>query len=150
MIPNSPAHERILDIETDHPSLRVDEEALRLILENVLAGASREAYRVSVILTQRETVHELNRTYLSHDYPTDVLSFDLGEESEEVIEGEVYVDLDTAEERCAEFGSDFQTEAFRYAIHGLLHLTGYEDDTPERKQEMARLEDRYLNVGGNR
>jgi len=101
---------------------------------------------LSVVLADRATVHALNREWLGHDNPTDVVSFPLDEEAaaEGVIEGEVYVDLDTAAERAPEFGGAFEEEALRYVVHGLLHLVGHDDATDADRARMRALEDRYL------
>lgn len=118
---------------------------LEALIWNVLTGEGAEPVYIGVILTDHETVLDLNRTYLQHDYLTDVLSFDLSEsEDAHAIEGEVYVDLDTALERHEEFGVSFEEEVRRYVIHGVLHLLGYDDATPEEKAAMHALEDKYL------
>jgi probable rRNA maturation factor len=138
-----------IEIDLAHPSFRIDTEALEPLIWNVVAGEGAEAVYVGVILADHETVLDLNRTYLQHDYLTDVLSFDLSEtEDASVVEGEVYVDLDTAFERHEEFGVSFEEEVRRYVVHGLLHLLGYDDGTPEGKAAMHALEDKYLGVEG--
>ncbi len=135
-----------LTVATEHPSLGLDEAALARVLRAVLGGEGAHAGEITVVLASRETVHALNRDFLGHDYPTDVLSFSLGEGTTGPIEGEVYVDLDTAMERHAEFGTTFEREAARYAIHGLLHLTGYDDATDDERQAMHAREDHYLRL----
>lgn len=132
-------------IDLDHPDLRIDTEALESLIRRVLAGEGAEAVYVGVILADHETVLDLNRTYLQHDYLTDVLSFDLSESDDvRAVEGEVYVDLDTAFERHEEFGVSFEDEVRRYVVHGLLHLLGHDDATPDEKAAMHALEDKYL------
>lgn len=140
-----------LDIEVDHPSLTLDVPRLTRALLATLAGEGAALHSLSVVLTDHDTVLALNRDYLDHDYHTDVLAFDLsdseeGTESEvpREVDGEIYIDLDTAAERCDEFGESYEHEATRYAIHGLLHLIGYRDETPEGKAAMHELEARYL------
>lgn len=88
----------------------------------------------------------LNREYLDHDYHTDVLAFDLSGSEPDVVEGEVYVDLDTAQERHDEFDATFETEAYRYAVHGTLHLIGYDDADDADAATMRTLEDHYLDA----
>ncbi len=132
-------------IETDHPTLSVDEKAAREAVLRALHGEGAEPVSVGIVLTGHEAVLELNRAYLDHDYLTDVLSFNLSEDEDPLkIDGEVYVDLDTAAERHAEFGVPFEEEVLRYIVHGVLHLIGYTDDSPEEKAFMQELEDRYL------
>jgi len=135
-------------IVVDHPTRTLDHARLSRALDALLAGEGRTVEDVTVVLTDHATVRELNVAYLDHDYDTDVLSFWLGDGDADdpnvPLEGEVYVDLDTAAERCAEFGTDYEAEAIRYALHGVLHLCGYDDATPDEKAAMHRLEDRYL------
>jgi rRNA maturation RNase YbeY len=109
----------------------------------VLQAEGRACLALGIILTDHDTVLHLNRTYLEHDYLTDVLSFNLGA-AEGPVEGEVYIDLDTAAERHLEFGASFEEEVHRYTVHGLLHLLGYDDDTADARAAMKSLEDRYL------
>lgn len=133
-------------IEQAHADLHLDERMLRRLIEHVLAEEGFAVRYLGVILTDHATVLELNRTYLEHDYLTDVLSFSLSDEASpgRAVDGEVYVDLDTATERHDEFGASFEAEAARYVVHGLLHLLGYDDATPEERSAMQELEDRYL------
>jgi rRNA maturation RNase YbeY len=131
-------------IEHVHADLRLDEAALEDLVRAVVAVEGFEIQYLGIILADHETVLALNRDYLAHDYLTDVLSFSLDDTDEAVVDGEVYVDLDTAAERHTEFGTSFQEEARRYVVHGLLHLLGYDDATPAEKATMRALEDRYL------
>lgn len=142
---SSPAPPASIQIEQVHPERHLDEEPLRALLHTIAAEEDCLLGTVTVVLTDHETVLQLNRDYLDHDYLTDVLSFDLSDEPERVV-GEIYVDLDTAAERHAEFDTTFECEVHRYAAHGLLHLMGYDDDTPEEQALMRRLEDRYLSA----
>ncbi|MEM1270799.1 MAG: rRNA maturation RNase YbeY [Bacteroidota bacterium] len=129
-------------IDIDHAERALDEERVRAAVQRVLDGEEREAEFIGVVLTDHETVRDLNVRYLQHDYDTDVLSFPLSEAGP--IEGEIYVDLDTAAERAGEFSTTYEREALRYVIHGLLHLAGYDDSTAEGKAEMRALEETYL------
>lgn len=129
-----------------HPTLEVDEEALAGLVRRVVAGEGAALHYVGVVLADHATVLDLNRTYLQHDYHTDVLSFPLGDDPD-AVDGEVYVDVDTARERHDEFGVSFEDEVRRYVVHGVLHLLGYDDAAPEDKAAMHALEDRYLSAG---
>ena len=131
-------------IEHTHPTLRLDEAALRRLIACVLTAEARPLHYLGIILADHDTVLTLNRTYLAHDYLTDVLSFPLGDEDDETVDGEVYVDLDTAAERHEAYATSFEDEARRYVVHGLLHLIGYDDATDAERQAMRRLEDQYL------
>jgi rRNA maturation RNase YbeY len=58
----------------------------------------------------------------------------------------VYVDLDTAAERHEEFDTSFEREAYRYVIHGVLHLVGYDDATASGQDAMRQKENQYLDA----
>jgi rRNA maturation RNase YbeY len=135
----------------DHPTRHLSEDRLRACVEALLETEGATLVDLSIVLTDHDTVHRLNREYLSHDYPTDVLSFSLRTPKEDAdeaspipVDGEVYVDLDTAAERCAEFNATFEDEALRYVLHGVLHLVGYDDSTAAGREQMRAREDRYL------
>ena len=116
----------------------------------VCAGEGVGAGSVGIILGDHALVHELNREWLGHDYETDVVSFSLDEDAQArgVLDGEVYVDLDTAAERAPEFGVTLEHEALRYVAHGVLHLCGHDDATDVQRTAMRTLEDRYLAEAG--
>jgi rRNA maturation RNase YbeY len=134
-----------VSVDLEHESLDVDRESLRRLITGVLVGEGVVSAQVGIVLADREKVLELNRRFLNHDYPTDVLSFSYSADVDRgVIEGEVYVDLDTAAERCLEFGVSFANEVSRYAIHGVLHLVGHTDDTKAERRAMREREDSYL------
>ncbi|MEL7360967.1 MAG: rRNA maturation RNase YbeY [Bacteroidota bacterium] len=129
-----------------HAERTLDPDIVIAAVQRALDGEGFTARDMSIVLADHATVLDLNRAWLDHDYTTDVLSFNLDEEAlaEGFVEGEVYVDLDTAAERAPEFGTTFDAEALRYVVHGVLHLVGYDDATPDEKAAMHALEDRYL------
>ena len=122
----------------------MEEAPIRRLIERVCSGEDRTIADLSIVLADHATVRDLNRRYLSHDYETDVLSFPLGEDEGSGVDGELYIDLDTAQERHAEFDGSFEDEVARYVVHGLLHLMGYSDASPTERQLMRAREDRYL------
>lgn len=147
-----PEYPEPLSIEQDHPSRQLNAETLRRLIHHVVAAEGASLVHLSLVLTDHETVRHLNRSYLEHDYDTDVLSFSLREgptpstpsEDDDGVEGEVYVDLDTAAERHDEFDTSFEHEAYRYVVHGLLHLIGYDDAQPSGQATMREKETQYL------
>jgi probable rRNA maturation factor len=132
-----------VDVTIEHATRSVDPEQMVALVERVVHGENKTLRHVSIVCGDHDLVRHLNREYLDHDYNTDVLSFSLTE-TPDVVDGEVYIDLDTAAERHEEFGESFEREAARYVVHGVLHLCGYDDATPEDKQHMHDLEDEYL------
>ncbi|MFB6098409.1 MAG: rRNA maturation RNase YbeY [Salinibacter sp.] len=155
----STAYPDSLSVEQAHSSLELEETPLRRTIRRVLSAEGATLVHLSVVLADHETVRRLNRSYLDHDYNTDVLSFSLRSQTETApspveepsanemtVEGEVYVDLDTAAERHEEFDTTFERETYRYVIHGVLHLVGYDDATEAGQETMRRKEDQYLDA----
>ena len=97
---------------------------------------------IHYIFCSEEKELEVNRTFLQHDYYTDVITFDYS--TEDVINGDIFISLDTVRSNAEEVGADFKEELMRIIIHGVLHLTGQADKTPETKAEMTRKENLAL------
>ncbi|MEM1041182.1 MAG: rRNA maturation RNase YbeY [Bacteroidota bacterium] len=138
--------ETSVDITQAHASRHLDAGALEALVRRTAQAEGFVVRSLGIVLADRATVHRLNREFLDHDYPTDVLSFSLDEDAaaEGILDGEVYVDLDMAAERAPEFGVTAEEEAQRYVLHGVLHLMGYDDAADAERAAMRRLEDRYL------
>ena len=141
-----PSAAQTISVHQAHPSRSLDMDAVRACIARVAQGEGISIDELSVVLADHATVHELNRTWLGHDYETDVVSFPLNEDAQARgrIDGEIYVDLDTAAERAPDFDKSLEEEGLRYIIHGLLHLIGHDDATEEQRAAMRVLENRYL------
>ena len=107
---------------------------------------------LNVILVNDRQITEINETYLKHQGPTDVISFDYIEDFE--IEehtpedpytvGELYISIDTAERQGKEYGKSLNDELLLYSAHGILHLCGYDDHCDEDIKKMRQAEARVL------
>jgi probable rRNA maturation factor len=120
---------------------------LRTAIRQVLTDARCEQAAISVAIVDDPTIHQLNVRFLQHDYPTDVLSFLLSEPHEPML-GEIVVSADTAARTAQEYGWQLADELLLYAIHGTLHLVGYDDHQPQDKARMRRQERRHLKSFG--
>lgn len=127
--------------------LTFDRPRLRQAVKAVLEGEGIGKAQISVAIVDDPCIHELNRRFLNHDEPTDVLSFVL-EQRSGFVEGEIVVSADTAASRAGEFNWPPEDELLLYVVHGTLHLAGYDDKTPELRGEMRRRERHYLGEFG--
>jgi rRNA maturation RNase YbeY len=91
-------------------------------------------------------VLEINRTYLKHDYLTDIITFDLSEGPETT--AEVYISIDRVKENALHNKVSFKNELHRVVFHGALHLCGYIDKKREDIAKMRLKEDQYLALYG--
>jgi len=110
-------------------------------LKEVFSSESVGVSWVNVIYLNDDEIYQMNKEHLEHDYPTDVITFEL---EKEPLEGEIYIGTDTAIYQAKECKVSSSNEMQRLAIHGALHLCGYNDKTDEQKQLMRQKEDFYL------
>jgi probable rRNA maturation factor len=122
----------------------IDRGRLREIARAVLDGEAVKDYDISIALVDNPTIHQLNKRYLDHDEPTDVLSFPYSAASARKLEGELVIGVEIALEQAKERGHDVQAELALYVIHGLLHLCGYDDKSADAEKAMRERERHYL------
>ena len=89
---------------------------------------------------------ETNNKYLNHNYLTDIITFDYDNPDAKTISGDLMIGIETVRDNAEQFGVPFENELHRVIIHGILHLCGYEDKTPEAEKQMRELENRYLSI----
>ena len=131
-------------IATPQEIVAVDRKHVREIVRAVLDGEGVADAEVSLAFVDNPTIHALNKRYLQHDEPTDVLSFPLSEPNAARLAGELVVGVEVAHAQAAERGHDVQAELALYVIHGLLHLCGYDDHDEEGAARMRERERHYL------
>jgi probable rRNA maturation factor len=138
-----PAHSFAVSLVNEQIQHPVNARQLIDAAKQVLRESDFTSANVSLAVVDDPTIHELNRRYLNHDYPTDVLSFAL-DECNGHLEGEVILSADTAAAQSAEVGWPASAEQLLYVIHGTLHLIGYGDESPEEVSAMRAAEERHL------
>ncbi|MDR0326703.1 MAG: rRNA maturation RNase YbeY [Planctomycetaceae bacterium] len=143
-----PHHEEetiLLEVLDEQDELAVDLEKVRTVCELILAEGAIVSGKINVVLVNSDTIQQYNRDFLQHDYPTDTISFPTEDRrSEGYLEGEVLVCTEVAKERSEEFGWTAEEELLLYIVHGMLHLIGFDDDTPEQQTAMQEKERYYL------
>ena len=94
------------------------------------------------IFCDDEKILSVNREFLQHDYYTDIITFDYTTRTR--VNGDIYISLDTVASNAQQVNATFTHELHRIIIHGLLHLTGQADKTPETKAQMTAKEEDAL------
>lgn len=116
-------------------------EAVAEWLSTVAKLESRPAGAVNIIFCSDAYLHEMNVRYLDHDTLTDVITFPYAEGQ---VAGDIFISIDRVRENAATYGVALREELDRVMVHGVLHLAGYDDQTPEAKAAMREREDVYL------
>jgi probable rRNA maturation factor len=122
-----------------HRGYRIEKKKVQAYVKRVLG---RTPATISVVFVNSHRCKAINRTFLNHNYVTDVISFVL--ETKPVLEGEIYVNLDRAKQQAREYGVSFSNEVARLVIHGALHIIGYDDTTSAQRKKMKAVEDQHV------
>lgn len=129
----------VKNLQRNRPLKRGFLKTLREFLAEVLAEEQRSFPRsIWVLIVDDLYIQSLNLQFLGKDRPTDVLAFPLGNR------WEIYVSADTAWKEAQERGISLEEELARYALHGLLHLMGYDHKGYEENQPMFRIQEAYM------
>lgn len=122
----------------------LDFQGLKAAARAVLEGEGRTAGKVTVAFVDNAHIHRLNKQFLNHDEPTDVLTFPYTEPAAKTVEGEVVIGHEVARENAADRGHAVGVELALYVVHGCLHLCGYTDTDDASAAEMREKEREYL------
>jgi probable rRNA maturation factor len=133
-----------ISIATPQEMVAVDRGRMREIVRQVLEAEEVADYEISLAFVDNSTIHRLNKRYLDHDEPTDVLSFPLSDPNAKKLAGELVLGVEVARDQAAERGHDIQAELALYVIHGLLHLCGYDDKSATSAVAMRERERYHL------
>lgn len=133
----------VIAVANEQTRHAVDVARLKQAVRGIVTDAGYDSGEISIAVVDDEQMHLLNRKYLDHDYPTDVLSFVLDEE-ESRLEGEVIVSADYAAREAERYGWAGPDELLLYVIHGTLHLVGHDDLNIAAKREMRTAERQQL------
>ena len=99
---------------------------------------------INYIFCDDEYLHKINLEFLSHDNYTDIITFDYGLGMDLV--SDIFVSVERVQENANEFKTSFDDELDRVLAHGLLHLCGYKDKSPEDQALMREKENYYLSL----
>jgi len=122
----------------------IDKTKIKNWIKEVAKNYNRKTGDVSYIFCNDERILQVNNQYLQHDYYTDIITFDYSTES--TISGDIFISLDTVKSNSEVFKTNYTEELHRIIIHGILHLCGNDDKTPELRAEMTQKENAALNM----
>lgn len=120
----------------------LDERKITRWIRAVAADYGFTVGNINYIFCSDERELAVNREFLKHDYYTDIITFDYSTAS--TLNGDIFISLDTVRSNAEMVGVTFDEELRRIIIHGVLHLTGQGDKTPETKIQMTAKEDKAL------
>jgi probable rRNA maturation factor len=126
-----------------------EKKRLKRFIEEVFNEFDRRLTSLNIIFCTDEYLLSINNDFLSHDYYTDIITFNVSDHAPSTIEGELYISYDRASDNAVKLGLPLKVEIYRLIFHGVLHLCGYTDKSRKNKQVMTVMEntllDRYAN-----
>lgn len=126
------------EIEFDLPA----EEKLTAWLLDIANKEGKRISQLSYIFCSDDYLLEINKTYLNHDYYTDIITFPYKQGHE--IESDIFISVDRVKDNAKEYKTTFESELLRVISHGLLHMTGYGDKSEEDQNKMTEMENKCL------
>lgn len=148
-------------IANEQSACTIDSDELTEIARSVLRDEGVDGAQISIALVDDAAIHEVNRRFLGHDFPTDVISFPLQEpaaldlpsrsgtgEPVRSLDGEIVISAQTALRSAGEVGCTPAEELTLYLVHGLLHLCGYDDQSAADRRRMRQREKSHLQKFG--
>lgn len=127
---------------------RLPRKLIVATIERVLNYFHKKNFSLNVIYTTRNEILKLNRKFLNHNYITDVITFNLSDGDDYLI-GEIYICVFQAKKQAKEYCVSSRSELARIAIHGVLHLLGFDDSTLDNREKMHKLENKFLFNGSD-
>ncbi len=108
-------------------------------IKQIIENEEKITGNISVIITSKKQLLEINKKYLNHNYHTDIITFNYNENN--IISGDLFISLNQVQENSVIFKVSEKQELLRVIIHGVLHLLGYNDKNETEKAEMRKRED---------
>ncbi len=111
-------------------------------LSSIIINEGKNLGEISIVFCSDDYLLEINKKYLSHDYFTDVITFNYNHEN--YISGDIFISIDRVKENAQNFSSNFESELHRVIVHGVLHLLGYKDKSVRQENAMRKKEEEML------
>lgn len=128
------------DIKFEYKNKQFNNRWLKLVAESEICRLGD----INIIFCSDPYILDINLQYLSHDYFTDIITFDYSQKP--VISGDLFISVDSVRENAEFYGTEFAEELHRVIVHGILHLIGYDDHTDEDIAVMRSKENYYLGM----
>jgi probable rRNA maturation factor len=123
-----------------------DRKRITSDINGIIKSENFKSGKVSVIFCSDEYLLNINREYLKHDYYTDIITFNYGEEN--LVSGDLFISVERVADNSVQYNQTFENELYRVIYHGILHLVGFDDKEEVSEKLMKLKEDFYLNKFG--
>jgi rRNA maturation RNase YbeY len=129
--------------KADKNATLANRTALKAFIEKAIKKEGLHIETLQYIFCSDKYILGINKSYLQHDYYTDIISFDLSETRGKLI-GEVYISIERVKDNAKTHKTSLKEELLRVIFHGALHFCGYKDKKPADIKKMRAQEDKWL------
>jgi probable rRNA maturation factor len=135
----------VIDFNTENVDFpKLSYPALKKWIKFIIESNNHKAGDISFIFCSDNYLLNINKTYLSHDYFTDIITFNYN--NKKTISGDIFISVDTVRLNASEYNVDEQVEFLRVIIHGIFHLLGFNDSNESEIQEMRNNENAAIEL----
>jgi len=147
-----PATDFQIEIINNQNIISIDQAYLLTLTKSILQLLKRNRATLNILIVDNKAIHEINNQFLEHDFPTDVITFPMNDDSllseQQSLAGEIVISAEMAKETAETVGWSEVNELSLYLIHALLHLCGY-DDLNEQDQILMRKKEKEVLIATN-
>ncbi|HPO62892.1 MAG TPA: rRNA maturation RNase YbeY [Candidatus Kapabacteria bacterium] len=122
----------------------IPRKRIKAIVNAIFSDYGYKDAQLSLIIVDNKEIKRINKKFLNHNYPTDVICFSLADNDE--IDGEAYISIDIAKKQALEYDVPLRDELMRYAAHAALHLCGLDDASSDERKNMNEIESKYIKI----
>ena len=119
-----------------------DEPAITAMLKTVASSKGKVINKFFFHFVSESKIQQLNKDYLTHDFVTDVITFDYSEDK--AINAEAFICPSEVLKNAKRYNQPVENEVVRVVLHALLHVLGYDDNTKKSRKEMRKQEDSFI------
>jgi probable rRNA maturation factor len=138
----------IVEITCDSPDLRADIDRLKELAGDICRRFCVERAMISIAIVDDKKIKEVNAEFLNSQNRTDVISFDLSDETDDAKSFELIINAEEAQRQAQKRGHSTEAELALYITHGLLHNLGFDDAEADEAEKMHNVEDEILQQAG--
>ena len=127
-------------VNTKTPSKRL----LKAWIKEFVSNHGKKVGELAFVFCSDEKILEVNQNFLQHDYYTDIITFDYREA--DFVSGDIFISVERVQENATSHNIEYNEELLRVLAHGVLHLIGFQDKSPQKKKEMTQNEDLCISL----
>ena len=127
-------------VNTKTPSKRL----LKAWIKEFVSNHGKKVGELAFVFCSDEKILEVNQNFLQHDYYTDIITFDYCEA--DFVSGDIFISVERVQENATSHNIEYNEELLRVLAHGVLHLIGFQDKSPQKKKEMTQNEDLCISL----